>query len=139
MSSDIMIILLPIPLFLWSNTTTRIKVTLCCIYAVGIFTMVSALLNKYYSFTDPYGPNWTFWESHLFGNVPPSTITTIHGNNNRPSLIFADSQIELSQEHGIPLEAYQHCEIEVRVESTAKGKHHSASQGSSIDISLWVA
>ncbi|EXK24446.1 hypothetical protein FOMG_18821 [Fusarium oxysporum f. sp. melonis 26406] len=137
MSSDIMIILLPIPLFLWSNTTTRIKVTLCCIYAVGIFTIVSAFLNKYYSFTDPYGPNWTFWyiresstslivanlpltwplfrrvmhvntssasdsnpqlgprESH-FGNVLPSTITTIHGNNNRSSLILANSQIELS-------------------------------------------
>ncbi|ENH68903.1 hypothetical protein FOC1_g10000683 [Fusarium oxysporum f. sp. cubense race 1] len=133
LSSDIMIILLPIPLFLWSNTTTRIKVTLCCIYAVGIFTIVSAFLNKYCSFTDPYGPNWTFWyiresstslivanlpltwpffrrvmhintssagdsnpqlghrDSHLFGNVPP-----------RPSLILADSRIELSQEHGFP-------------------------------------
>ncbi|KAI5458850.1 hypothetical protein BGZ63DRAFT_392163 [Mariannaea sp. PMI_226] len=61
MSSDIMIILLPMPLFLWSNTTTRIKVALCCIYAVGIFTLICAFLNKYYSFTDPFGPNWTFW------------------------------------------------------------------------------
>ncbi|KAI7771944.1 hypothetical protein LZL87_011637 [Fusarium oxysporum] len=48
-------------------------------------------------------------ESYLFRNVLPSTITTTHGNNNRPSLIFADSQIELSQEHRIPSEAYQHC------------------------------
>ncbi|KAF5254852.1 hypothetical protein FOXYS1_14342 [Fusarium oxysporum] len=30
-------------------------------------------------------------DSHLFGNVPP-----------RPSLILADSRIELSQEHGLP-------------------------------------
>ncbi|KAJ4168928.1 hypothetical protein NW754_010859 [Fusarium falciforme] len=60
-SSDIMIIILPMPLFLKSNATAKIKVALCCIYTVGVFTIVSAVLNKYYSFTDPFGADWTVW------------------------------------------------------------------------------
>ncbi|KAM5343869.1 hypothetical protein ACJ41O_012406 [Fusarium nematophilum] len=146
-SSDVMIILLPMPLFLQSNATAKIKVALCCIYAVGIFTIVSAALSKYYSFTDPFGADWTSWyiresstalivanlpltwplvrrvmhisttnenssypdsgtrHSRFFANLPPSdTITTTRDSNSRPAFIPSDSQIQLGQDDGIPLE-----------------------------------
>ncbi|KAM5374828.1 hypothetical protein ACJZ2D_006322 [Fusarium nematophilum] len=172
-SSDVMIILLPMPLFLQSNATAKIKVALCCIYAVGIFTIVSAALSKYYSFTDPFGADWTSWyiresstalivanlpltwplvrrvmhisttnenssypdsgtrHSRFFANLPPSdTITTTRDSNSRPAFIPSDSQIQLGQDDGIPLEVYQRHDIEVRIDNMTSGKHSSASRES---------
>ncbi|KAH6673931.1 hypothetical protein F5X68DRAFT_40837 [Plectosphaerella plurivora] len=60
-SSDIMIILIPMPVFLQSKIAPKKKLILCGVFAVGCFTILSAILNKYYSFTDPFGADWTFW------------------------------------------------------------------------------
>ncbi|KAI0005600.1 hypothetical protein F4779DRAFT_49335 [Xylariaceae sp. FL0662B] len=60
-SSDIMIILIPMPVFLQVQLPPKRKAILCCIFALGIFTILSAILNKYYSFTEPFGASWTFW------------------------------------------------------------------------------
>ncbi|KAI1247427.1 hypothetical protein MGN70_011317 [Eutypa lata] len=60
-SSDIMIILLPMPVFLKSQLPTRKKVMLCGIFALGTFTVLSAILNKYYSFNAPFASDWTYW------------------------------------------------------------------------------
>lgn len=60
-SSDIMIILIPMPVFIQAGISTKKKALLCSVFAVGSFTIVSAVLNKYYSFNDPYGSQWIFW------------------------------------------------------------------------------
>ncbi|KAI1080374.1 hypothetical protein F5B20DRAFT_580408 [Whalleya microplaca] len=60
-SSDIMIILIPLPVFLQVQLPPKRKAVLCCIFCLGLFTILSAILNKYYSFTEPFGSSWTFW------------------------------------------------------------------------------
>ncbi|KAF5007036.1 hypothetical protein FDECE_6620 [Fusarium decemcellulare] len=60
-SSDIMIILIPMPIFLKSQLPIKRKIVLCGVFALGAFTILSAILNKFYSFNEPFGSNWTFW------------------------------------------------------------------------------
>ncbi|RYP83246.1 hypothetical protein DL769_001442 [Monosporascus sp. CRB-8-3] len=60
-SNDIMIIILPMPVFLQSQLPIRKKIILCGIFALGLFTILSAILSKYYSFTKPFDADWTFW------------------------------------------------------------------------------
>ncbi|RSL91341.1 hypothetical protein CEP51_000311 [Fusarium floridanum] len=60
-SSDIMIIALPMPVFLQSQLAIKRKVVLCAVFALGIFTILAAALSKYYSLGDPYGTEWTYW------------------------------------------------------------------------------
>ncbi|CAG9980389.1 unnamed protein product [Clonostachys byssicola] len=61
LSSDIMIILIPMPVFLKSTLGIKKKAVLCGIFAVGLFTILSAILSKYYSFNQPFGVDWTYW------------------------------------------------------------------------------
>ncbi|CAM1503147.1 Fc.00g079230.m01.CDS01 [Cosmosporella sp. VM-42] len=60
-SSDIMIIALPMPVFLQSQLPTKRKVVLCAVFALGIFAILAATLSKYYSLGDPYGTDWIYW------------------------------------------------------------------------------
>ncbi|RYP24635.1 hypothetical protein DL767_008579 [Monosporascus sp. MG133] len=60
-SNDIMIIILPMPVLVQSQLPLRKKIILCGIFALGLFTILSAILSKYYSFTKPFDPAWTFW------------------------------------------------------------------------------
>ncbi|KAJ6442495.1 acetamidase [Purpureocillium lavendulum] len=60
-SSDLMIIMIPMPIFLQSRISLKKKIVLCTVFALGGFTILSAILNKYYSFSEPYGSAWTFW------------------------------------------------------------------------------
>ncbi|RYP37414.1 hypothetical protein DL768_010869 [Monosporascus sp. mg162] len=60
-SNDIMIIILPMPVLLQSQLPIRKKIILCGIFALGLFTILSAILSKYYSFTKPFDADWTFW------------------------------------------------------------------------------
>ncbi|KAI1114037.1 hypothetical protein F5Y14DRAFT_195153 [Nemania sp. NC0429] len=60
-SSDLFIISIPVPVFLHINIATRKKVVLCAVFALGIFTIGAAIANKYYSFTQPYSAEWTYW------------------------------------------------------------------------------
>ncbi|KAI0129022.1 hypothetical protein BJ170DRAFT_579305 [Xylariales sp. AK1849] len=60
-TSDIMIIAIPMPIFLQVILPVKRKAILCGVFALGIFTILSAILNKYYSFTEPFGSSWTFW------------------------------------------------------------------------------
>ncbi|KAH7249559.1 hypothetical protein FSOLCH5_015105 [Fusarium solani] len=60
-SSDIMIIALPMPVFLQSQLAIKRKVVLCAVFALGIFTILAAALSKYYSLGDPYGSEWIYW------------------------------------------------------------------------------
>ncbi|OAQ58717.1 decarboxylase [Pochonia chlamydosporia 170] len=60
-SSDIMIILIPMPVFLQSRLAMKKKLILIGVFALGGFTILSAILNKFYSFNEPFGSAWTFW------------------------------------------------------------------------------
>ncbi|KAF5018435.1 hypothetical protein F66182_9583 [Fusarium sp. NRRL 66182] len=60
-SSDVMIILIPMPIFLKSQLPMKRKVVLVAVFALGAFTILSAILNKFYSFNEPFGSNWTYW------------------------------------------------------------------------------
>ncbi|ROT40449.1 hypothetical protein SODALDRAFT_330164 [Sodiomyces alkalinus F11] len=60
-SSDILIILIPMPVLLQSQIPRKRKLILCGVFALGMFTILCAVLNKYYSFTEPFGQDWTFW------------------------------------------------------------------------------
>ncbi|KAI9163919.1 hypothetical protein HJFPF1_05551 [Paramyrothecium foliicola] len=60
-SSDIMIILLPMPLLIQSSLPIKRKIILCAVFALGIFTILAAALSKYYSLGSPYGTEWIFW------------------------------------------------------------------------------
>ncbi|PSR99077.1 hypothetical protein BD289DRAFT_424537 [Coniella lustricola] len=60
-SSDIMIMLLPMPIFVAAKLKLRRKLTLIGVFALGAFTILSAILNKYYSFSQTYGTEWIYW------------------------------------------------------------------------------
>src|SRR2546421_7182919 len=60
-SSDIMMLCIPLPLLLRSKLPPKRKASLCGIFSMGAFVILSATLNKYYSFTQPFSPIWTFW------------------------------------------------------------------------------
>ncbi|KAL1607735.1 hypothetical protein SLS60_002671 [Paraconiothyrium brasiliense] len=61
LSSDIMIVALPMPVLIGSQLPWKRKLTLCCVFALGIFTILAAILSKYYSLGTPYGTQWIYW------------------------------------------------------------------------------
>ncbi|KJK80635.1 hypothetical protein H634G_04875 [Metarhizium anisopliae BRIP 53293] len=113
-SSDIMIILIPIPLLLRTHWPLKKKLILCVVFGLGGFTILSAVLNKYYSFTQPYGSQWTFWyirESStaiIVANLP-LTWTLIRrvfsvgsfrgGSGRRSSAAIRSTQTENERKH----------------------------------------
>ncbi|KAI0533854.1 hypothetical protein GGR58DRAFT_93095 [Xylaria digitata] len=60
-SSDLFIILIPLPVFLQINIAKKKKVVLCGVFALGFFTIGAAIANKFYSFTEPFGDSWVYW------------------------------------------------------------------------------
>ncbi|KAK7192187.1 hypothetical protein DPSP01_010195 [Paraphaeosphaeria sporulosa] len=75
-SSDIMIIAIPMPLLFKVKLPKKNKAILIGIFLIGTFNIVAAVLNKYYSFSHPFGDEWTEWylrESYtafLCANLP---------------------------------------------------------------------
>ncbi|KAH9873719.1 hypothetical protein IAQ61_004345 [Plenodomus lingam] len=75
-SSDLIIISIPMPLLFKVRLPKKNKAILFMIFLIGAFTIVAAVLNKYYSFTHPFGTQWTIWyirESYtaiLCANLP---------------------------------------------------------------------
>ncbi|KAI4592931.1 hypothetical protein KJ359_010183 [Pestalotiopsis sp. 9143b] len=60
-SSDLMILALPMPVFLKAQLPPKRKAVLVGVFLLGLFTILSALLSKAYSFGDPYGTDWIVW------------------------------------------------------------------------------
>ena len=54
-------LLIVLPIFLRMKLPWRKKWPLILLFSLGIFTIIAAILNKVYSFTDPFGALWTFW------------------------------------------------------------------------------
>lgn len=60
-STDLLIIGLPMPVLISSQLPLRRKITLCGVFALGSFTILAAILSKYYSLGSPYGTEWIYW------------------------------------------------------------------------------
>jgi hypothetical protein len=60
-SSDVIMLALGVPMFARIQLPLSKKVPLVGIFSLGIFVILAAVLNKYYSFTDPFGNDWVFW------------------------------------------------------------------------------
>lgn len=60
-SSDVMMLALGIPMFLRIQLPLAKKVPLVGIFSLGIFVIIAAVLNKYYSFTAPFDDAWVYW------------------------------------------------------------------------------
>lgn len=61
LTSDIVMLGMALQMLIRSRLPARRKVILCGIFGLGIFVILSAVLNKYYSFSNPYGSMWTYW------------------------------------------------------------------------------
>ncbi|KAL2065214.1 hypothetical protein VTL71DRAFT_2883 [Oculimacula yallundae] len=60
-TSDLMMLCIPLPLLIASQIPKASKLILCVLFSLGIFVILCACINKFYSFTDPFSPMWTFW------------------------------------------------------------------------------
>ena len=60
-SSDVLMILIPIPILIRTTLPLRKKIVLVALFSLGIFVIICALLSKSYSFILPYGLDWVFW------------------------------------------------------------------------------
>ncbi|KAF9699614.1 hypothetical protein EKO04_002517 [Ascochyta lentis] len=75
-SSDLIILSIPMPLLFKVRLPKKNKLVLIGIFLIGAFTVVAAALNKYYSFSNPFGTDWVLWylrESYtalLCANLP---------------------------------------------------------------------
>lgn len=61
LTSDLMIIFIPLPLFIKARLDIKKKLLLVFPFSLGFFTMVCAILSKHLSFTEPFSSEWLFW------------------------------------------------------------------------------
>ncbi|KAH8803245.1 hypothetical protein F5884DRAFT_682416 [Xylogone sp. PMI_703] len=75
-SSDLMMLLIPLPLLITSRLPLKRKLVLCCVFGLGIFVILAAILNRYYNFHNNYSLiflNWYVGEvatAVFVGNIP---------------------------------------------------------------------
>ena len=61
LTSDVIMLIIGLPMFLRLNLPLHKKVPVVVVFSLGIFTVLAAILNKVYSFSDPFGGEWTYW------------------------------------------------------------------------------
>lgn len=108
LSSDILIMSIPLPLLLKARMDLKRKLLLTVPFSMGIFTMVCAILSKHLSFTQPFSGNWVFWycreasTAMIVTNMPYSwaLIRRAFGLKS----FFGDSQIgHRNKPHSLPV------------------------------------
>lgn len=60
-SSDLIMLGIALNLFIRTLLPLKRKLILCAIFSLGIFVIMAAVMNKYYSFKMPYESTWIFW------------------------------------------------------------------------------
>lgn len=60
-SSDSAMLAIPIPLLMKTQMRLKKKLLLLCIMSLGVFTIVAAVLNKYFNFASPYTTIYQIW------------------------------------------------------------------------------
>jgi hypothetical protein len=61
LSSDLLIMSIPLPLLLRAKMDLKRKLLLVLPFSMGLFTIVCAILSKHLSFTQPFSAVWVFW------------------------------------------------------------------------------
>ncbi len=61
LTSDILIMSIPLPLFVRAHLELKRKLLLIFPFSLGFFTVVCAILSKHLSFTNPYSAEWVYW------------------------------------------------------------------------------
>ena len=61
LTSDVLILSIPLPLFLKAHLEIKRKLLLIFPFSLGFFTVVCAILSKRLSFTNPYSAEWVYW------------------------------------------------------------------------------
>ncbi|KAL3458392.1 hypothetical protein BJX64DRAFT_301926 [Aspergillus heterothallicus] len=60
-TTDIMIMAIPLPLLIRARLSLSKKLTLCAVFSLGAFVILCSILSKYYSISQPYGMKWIDW------------------------------------------------------------------------------
>ncbi|KAI6855952.1 hypothetical protein KC338_g7913 [Hortaea werneckii] len=60
-SSDCLMLAIGLPMFLRLRLPLKKKIPTVGIFSLGIFVILAAVLNKVYSFNQPFGSAWTYW------------------------------------------------------------------------------
>ncbi|QRD94790.1 hypothetical protein F9C07_1826748 [Aspergillus flavus] len=60
-SSDLMMLCIPLPLFIRSHLPLKQKVAVCAVFSLGGIVILMAALNKYYNFTELQNPRFLKW------------------------------------------------------------------------------
>ena len=61
LTSDVAMLAVGLPMFLRLSLRLSKKIPLIAIFSLGIFVIVAAILNKVYSFSDPFSDEWVYW------------------------------------------------------------------------------
>ncbi|KID61725.1 UbiD family decarboxylase, partial [Metarhizium hybridum] len=61
LSSDLLMLAVPISMLLQSQLPWKKKATICGIFSLGIFVILAAVLNRYYCFAHPESILWIYW------------------------------------------------------------------------------
>ncbi len=76
LTSDCAMLAIGLPMFIRLRLPWKKKIPLIGVFSLGVFTIVAAVLNKVYSFTQPFGGQWTYWYTResstalLVANLP---------------------------------------------------------------------
>ncbi|KAF2711949.1 hypothetical protein K504DRAFT_521231 [Pleomassaria siparia CBS 279.74] len=60
-TSNIILILLPMPILFGARLPLKRKMGLIVVFLMGFFSIMSAIVNKVFALTHPYGNEWTTW------------------------------------------------------------------------------
>ncbi|KAM7194148.1 hypothetical protein V8F20_008068 [Naviculisporaceae sp. PSN 640] len=60
-SSDLMLLAIPIPIVIQSQLPLKRKLILCGVLGLGAFNILMAILNRYYNFSNPNELVYTYW------------------------------------------------------------------------------
>ncbi|OJD31784.1 family decarboxylase [Diplodia corticola] len=75
-SSDLFLLVLALQMIIRSRLPMHRKLVVSLIFGIAVFVILASILNKYYSFTNPFGGLWTYWytressTSLLVANLP---------------------------------------------------------------------
>ncbi|KAM4061136.1 decarboxylase [Hirsutella rhossiliensis] len=75
-SSDLLLLFIPIPIIIKTRLAVKRKVILCCILGLGVFNILASILNRYYNFSTPNSYVFLYWYvaevgiAVMVGNLP---------------------------------------------------------------------
>ena len=133
LSSDLMIMAIPLPLLLKQHLAWKKKLLMIFPFTLGFFSMICAILSKYSSFTNPFSVAWVYWYCREASTVMivsnmPYTWALIRRIFKLRSF-FGDS--EQDPAHGGGAREYEGQSVRTRT-------HSSGAQRSSRKRSTWL-